>query len=741
MMNLYKKSYIIYFCLLGILICSLFPGCSTTRSKVKLTGHPWPGDQRSNITLPEELKQFIDKHIDSSGYPLGYTSEQMSKLGQNKHIIRRVENLFQDATGMPQLSGGVSNVLLANRENFAIAAIYAYILLGHTGAHGYKPPADLWRFDMLSDSNATVQAVFSAYIDSGLVEISKRNLTAWEALPDTVKIFVLKILVAAENCRPIFQQAFDYSLFEDFFETDQVDTISTERLYEFAGAVWGAGDYEVIPRESFETLDRIDMDYLAYCNNIYMQLIDAAVLEFRSYLTKAGELALDDFTTCSFNTSIGSILITGAGVDTIQGDYALVVELGGDDLYLGPTAVPLDLAHPFSTVIDVAGDDFYNAAGETFGLAAGNHGIAGIIDFAGDDRYISENDGLGCGFFGTGFIVDYQGDDLYEATGENTMGAGLAGAGLLLDLSGNDQYCGYIGTMGFAQTLGVGLLMDAEGDDEYWASLDNFPKVWGGIPVSLSLGCSFGRRADGNDGHSLAGGVGMFIEGAGDDFYEAGVFSYGSGYWWGLGLFEECGGNDTYSGSYYSFGGAAHYALGSFVDRTGDDSYNEIGFDKEYWICGSAFGHGRDGSIGICIEGDGDDRYHTSHLSLGGVSLTSIGLFWDRAGNDYYDPGKIDLLHEGDGCFGMPYTTNPNAHHSSSKGLMEIALFLDTNGDDLYVPYKPSPKDTTLAADQEFAAPALQHKAKNNNTWQSFSGPYMWGLGLDTEWYDREDNE
>ena len=62
--------------------------------------------------------------------------------------------------------------------------------------------------------------------------------------------------------------------------------------------------------------------------------------------------------------------------------------------------------------------------------------------------------------------------------------------------------------------------------------------------TSMCQGVGMGRRADYTDGHSWAGGVGMLVEGGGDDTYSCSVFGQGCAYWYGVGLLVDKAGAD-----------------------------------------------------------------------------------------------------------------------------------------------------------------------------------------------------
>ena len=278
-----------------------------------------------------------------------------------------------------------------------------------------------------------------------------------------------------------------------------------------------------------------------------------------------------------------------------------------------------------------------------------------------------------------------------------------------MDISGADSYTCLRESQGYGATLGIGAIVDLEGDDDYHAEgiyVDIFY-----TNVAIAQGAGNGRRADaatGGDGRSLAGGIGIVVDGAGNDDYWGPVYVQGCAYWWALGIFEERGGNDTYRAWEYSMGSAPHMAIGCMVDLSGDDQYNSFDVDEQYRY----LGHARDGSIGICIDGDGDDQYLVNRLSGGSGDLNSIGFFWDRYGADTYFASNKQ-------SFGAAYPRNPDG--SFRDEMFNIGVFVDTRGLDTYTFENPEGSNPLCADSEE---------------WRHQTGPTIWGYGIDMEWYE-----
>lgn len=382
--------------------------------------------------------------------------------------------------------------------------------------------------------------------------------------------------------------------------------------------------------------------------------------------------------TLDIPTPIGRIVVRGGGNDLHYAtDCALVVDLGGDDTYVGSIAASSPLL-PISVAIDLAGDDRYTNAHE--GVPAQGAGVLGIgmlFDLAGDDHYESRTFSQGCGRFGVGVLHDVDGDDVYASLGFS-QGAGLYGIGVLFDKSGDDAYNTVYYAQGYGFSKGLGLLADAAGSDRYTADDTDLIHVGDETPKhneSDAQGYGAGRRGDHTDGHNMSGGLGILHDLGGDDAYSAGVFAQGSGYWYGMGVLNDAAGNDTYRGVFFNLGAAAHYAIGVLFDDAGND--------RTDLVMTLGLGTAHDASAAFYIDADGDDVYTMSEgderaCSLGSALNNSFALFANIRGNDRYAPVG--------NAFG--YGTG---RRGGEWGLLAptTGLFFDIGGNDVYEPTPP----------------------------------------------------
>lgn len=435
--------------------------------------------------------------------------------------------------------------------------------------------------------------------------------------------------------------------------------------------------------------------------------------------------AIEDADLAPFagKTDVSFDLVTAAGVirvrdgaPTVHRDdgvpVLLVLDLGGDDTWLGPVAANVSGANAVSVAIDLGGADRYGYApvaspGDALGLPpadsggryAGNtmygpisfsqvsrqgaarDGIAMLFDLGtGNDRYQSLRASQGYAHFGVGVLFDEGGDDVYVAEAL-AQGAAQFGIGLSIDVGGGkDTRTAFTQAQGFGFVAAFGGLVDDGGDDVY--TCNHGDPMQGGVRLyyspqlptngnsSLCQGMGFGARGTVKDNH-LSGGLGVLRDLSGNDRYEASVFAQGSGYWQGTGVLSDGAGDDVYDAYYYVQGGAAHYAIGVLADDgAGRDQFN-VTRPAQYMNQGA----GHDFSLGALLEEGGDDEYRIPGLAAGASNCNGIGLFVDAAGNDRY-------LASSDYGLGMG---NVSTECIDTRPLAKsVGLMIDAAGTDTY---------------------------------------------------------
>lgn len=300
---------------------------------------------------------------------------------------------------------------------------------------------------------------------------------------------------------------------------------------------------------------------------------------------------------------IGDIAILGNSDDIITGNASIIIDLGGNDTYLGSIANGTLMPGRTSIVIDVNGNDIYNNEMNPYSQGFGCLSVGMLLDMRGNDKYISGNMGQGAGIYGIGILEDSEGDDDY-LMGLMGQGFGVFGTGILLDNSGNDKYLINGLGQGAGSTMGFGCLLDRNGKDKYLADRnktrgklipDNEMNHVQGAGLSI-------RSPDWKKHFSFYGGVGFLGDWNGDDFYYSnGGNCMGSSYFKSMGVLVDDEGDDYYMAEKgHAIGCSVHLTSAIFIDRKGDDQY----------LGGlHTGGVGSDRSIGVMIDGEGNDIY------------------------------------------------------------------------------------------------------------------------------------
>jgi hypothetical protein len=395
--------------------------------------------------------------------------------------------------------------------------------------------------------------------------------------------------------------------------------------------------------------------------------------------------------TAARETPWGRLIIGGTGPNDYSPEVlhgtAFIFDPGGDDVYRGRAASAAGgIFRPLAAIVDLGGNDLYDAQGRSFCLGGAVLGLAALIDRSGDDVYRGEDGSNGAAFFGGGFLFDGGGRDLFE--GRNLCeGAGAFGIGALVSESpadpppgpependlayqqglvkapgtgsrpirwdDNDTYLCARQSQGFASTFGIGLLYDRTGNDVYRSGGRYLHRPL--LPndfQSLSQGFSIGFRP------RAGGGIGILCDEEGNDFYDAEVYAQGASYWYSMGLQYDGAGNDRYLATQYAQGAGIHLSVGSLHDRGGDDHY----------VCklGVTQGTAHDLSVGMLLDDSGNDYYVVSDGQ--GMSITnSAAIFIDGLGDDTYATPGV-----GQGAL------------TWNRGFCGPGIFLDLEGKDAY---------------------------------------------------------
>jgi hypothetical protein len=485
------------------------------------------------------------------------------------------------------------------------------------------------------------------------------------------------------------------------------------------------GDGQVYYPEIDDVARDLDPHSLYYGCMKAAQAAETASKKLKRYLPQKPN-GLDKI-CFDFYSPLGCIVIAGTKDDSHEErDCAILIDLGGDDTYTGNVGGAATFDLPISVAIDCGGDDKY--INDDPNLPSQGSAVLGagiLIDCAGKDQYQAMKMAQGCSFFGLGILLDISGDDDYrvETSGQ---GCGYFGIGMNLDISGNDTRYIWGDGQGFGSVGGVGICADYEGDDHYIAEPLESVAHRGDyhsenkINVNGAQGAGMGRRGDGSDGHSWAGGLGALIDIKGNDHYYSGNWTLGCGYWLGTGLVYEGEGDDIYESVYFTQASGAHYCIGAIVDDGGNDTH------KLWETAGAGIAFGWDYTVAILLDKGGNDRYEAKIISLGCAQIRSDALLIDIGGDDVY---QLQSGQQGFGAatyqdsYSVPNKISPYDFYAKS-----FALLLDIGGNDTYLDWN---KDTGKTSPDSICG--------NNRAWFSPAkgsehyGANNFGVGMDVD--------
>jgi hypothetical protein len=410
--------------------------------------------------------------------------------------------------------------------------------------------------------------------------------------------------------------------------------------------------------------------------------------------------------TWSLQTPFGWVVVDTTGRNNrhrLQ-DCLLVLDVGGDDDY---EFLAQGDTHTISVLVDHRGNDRYAAAAPGADPSSATLGYGILWDTEGDDRYQGTQQAQASALFGAALLVDGGGSNRFVASSRSQAHA-IGGVAALSSAGGDDEFVAQTYSQATGGPGGVAVLVDAGGNDRY--TLDNMPLVRPSpqLPernTSMGQGAGYGLRGVFIDGRSTAGGIGMLLDLARNDRYEAQVFAQGAGYHEGLGMLLDDGGNDRFESAWYAMGASAHHAAGILLKRgAGNDVYRST---HEMVL-----GTGNDLSVGVFVDEGGDDDYTVGQLSLGVAYANSTGIFVDGAGNDHYTVASATCR-----ALGAAYQ---HRWGDARETLPSLGLFMDLGGADTYPPHCT--------------------RAANDKLW---AGPRAWPLldlrseaaaGVDGEW-------
>lgn len=275
---------------------------------------------------------------------------------------------------------------------------------------------------------------------------------------------------------------------------------------------------------------------------------------------------------------------------------------------------------------------------------------------------------------------------------------------LIIDTAGNDTY--HTGANAIGLEHPVSILIDTAGDDRYRLPHDPIKPAAASRPAGSEFAAVPKQTLHAAFGAGMLG-IGILLDTAGDDEYEAVQRSMGYGLF-GIGILADLAGDDHYDAIADSQG-MASAGIGLLLDLAGNDTY-------DCYTQSQGFGH-LDG-LGCLIDVDGNDRYlandkdirfpaaqskqHNNSMAQGvgcghradysdGLSLPGgVGMLIDLAGDDIYSAG---IFAQGSGYwFGVGLCIDAggadrytgNWYVQGAAAHFAAGVLLDEGGDDRY---------------------------------------------------------
>ncbi|MDR0521967.1 MAG: hypothetical protein LBH00_08980 [Planctomycetaceae bacterium] len=433
-----------------------------------------------------------------------------------------------------------------------------------------------------------------------------------------------------------------------------------------------------VGRKHMDIFEKVDKAALYEAAEAMIPLSNPAFLALLDQLPEDAlpQIMLNGQKVQRLTTAAGDIIIGGRGnniydLDSPEMmDVICVIDLGGNDTYREGTC---NMNRPVFAIIDLHGNDVYT--GSKPGIQGGSvMGISFLLDAEGDDTYTALDIAQGSTMGGVGILIDLAGNDKYKAL-RRCQGHALAGLGMLIDKGGNDDYRAAMWAQGFGAPGGFGVLENAEGNDHYYCGgrwLDSYPEHPGYDGWGQGIGAGIRQVAN--------GGIGVLLDGSGDDVYEVDYFGHGGGYWLGVGFARDFAGNDIrhgttktmYDGSprreaewtRFANGFGCHYSCGYCFDDGGNDVYG-----------GKIMGTGMawDLSIGYLCDFNGSDKYTaTGGMTQGVGAEGSIGILFSYGGDDQF-------LGRNQG-----YANSNITYHSPSNCGSNFSFVINYGGNDTY---------------------------------------------------------
>jgi hypothetical protein len=394
-------------------------------------------------------------------------------------------------------------------------------------------------------------------------------------------------------------------------------------------------------RRLCDLLEKVDRDGLHRAAEALAPLVDHAFLAQLAAIPEEGYVqvpGVEGRVLRRIDTPAGAIIVGGRGRNVYHldemPDVAAVVDLGGNDEYIEGS---VSLERPLLVILDLGGNNYYH--GSQPGIqGSAVMGVSMLLNVDGNNVYEAHDVAQGSAICGVGILVDDSGSNRYRGV-RRVQGTALCGLGILINRGGDNDYRAAMWGQGFGGPLGWGMLDDVGGHNHFFLGglwRDSYPETPGYEGWGQGLGAGIRQCAD--------GGLGILLDGAGDNVYEFDYLAHGGGYWCGMGFARDFGGNNKYLGSTEtSYNGGArgepqfqrfgcgfgcHYSLGFMFDDGGNSYYRGA-------IMGMGFGW--DCSVGVLCNFGGNAKYdENSMTSQGCGAQASLGMLFDYGGDSNF---------------------------------------------------------------------------------------------------------
>ncbi len=373
--------------------------------------------------------------------------------------------------------------------------------------------------------------------------------------------------------------------------------------------------------------EKLDSAYLTPLNRIPIDLLRSSFITTDTLIRYLMTRSMDETDHDSIRdipTDMGLIRIGTPHNDRYHGDFFMILDPGGDDIYqIQACLIPGHNRY----ILDFKGNDRYQGI-EDFSAGFAFCSEQLILDYQGNDEYRVDHFGLAASIAGNSFLIDLAGNDRYQARGFG-LGFSMLGHALLWDREGSDHYRGGGFTQAAALPGGIALMREDHGNDYYQCISDLEDIRDSRSRDSYAQGFAMGIRP------WAGGGIAILQDLEGDDRYRGDYFCQGCGFWQGWAMLWDGAGHDRYLSTRYAQGCGVHQSVGILLDLAGHDRYRS-------W--GVAQGCGFDYSFGIVGDFKGDDQYQSNWYSMACGAQNGLGILNDPEGIDRFIPDASSCL-------------------------------------------------------------------------------------------------